>query len=134
MMETRQNGLSLLRALKETLQREKKALMANDSAAFENIVTEKQAFLNLLKEVLKLLKAKNRLNGEDILDNQDVCQILKLSKRSLQRLRSLGLLPYMQIGQKTFYLESDIMDYIQKQKDDKKTLPKKRDDEIREDD
>ena len=51
MMETRQNGLSLLLALKETLQREKQALMANDSAAFENIVTEKQAFLNLLKEV-----------------------------------------------------------------------------------
>ena len=50
MMETRQNGLSLLLALKETLQREKQALVANDSAAFENIVTEKQAFLNLLKE------------------------------------------------------------------------------------
>ena len=51
MMETRQDGLSLLMALKETLQRDKQALMANDSAAFENIVTEKQAFLNLLKEV-----------------------------------------------------------------------------------
>jgi len=50
MMETRQDGLSLLMALKETLQREKEALMANDSAAFENIVTEKQAFLNLLEE------------------------------------------------------------------------------------
>lgn len=50
MMETRQNGLSLLLALKETLQREKQALMANDSAAFENIVTEKQAFLKLLEE------------------------------------------------------------------------------------
>ena len=50
MMETRQDGLSLLMALKETLQREKEALMANDSAAFENIVTEKQAFLSHLEE------------------------------------------------------------------------------------
>ena len=89
--------------------------MELDDNKFDNSMEQ---ILNLLKEVLKLLKAKNRLNGEDILDNQDVCQILKLSKRSLQRLRSLGLLPYMQIGQKTFYLESDIMDYIQKQKDD----------------
>lgn len=97
--------------------------MELDDNKFDNSMEQ---ILNLLKEVLKLLKAKNRLNGEDILDNQDVCQILKLSKRSLQRLRSLGLLPYMQIGQKTFYLESDIMDYIQKQKDDKKTLPEKK--------
>jgi chromosome condensin MukBEF MukE localization factor len=93
-----------------------------------------EQILKLLRELLKLMKAKNRLNGENILDNQDVCQMLRLSKRSLQRLRSLGLLSYMQIGQKTFYLESDIMGYIQKQKDDKKTLPKKRDDEIREGD
>ncbi|MDB6353450.1 hypothetical protein PH235_07735 [Trichococcus sp. K1Tr] len=49
-METRQNGLSLLLALKETLQREKEALMANDSVAFNNIVTEKQVFLSHLEE------------------------------------------------------------------------------------
>ena len=49
-METRQNGLSLLLALKETLQREKEALMANDSVAFNNIVTEKQDFLSHLEE------------------------------------------------------------------------------------
>lgn len=50
MMETRQNGLSLLLTLKETLQREKEALMANDSVAFDNIVTEKQTFLSHLEE------------------------------------------------------------------------------------
>lgn len=75
-----------------------------------------------LDEILRLLKAKNRLNGETIYDNQDLCVMLKLSKRSLQRLRSLGILPYLQIGQKTFYLESDVMKYIQNQIDSKKTL------------
>ncbi|MPM30942.1 hypothetical protein SDC9_77495 [bioreactor metagenome] len=50
MMETRQSGLSLLLALKETLKREKQALMANDSIAFENIVTAKQDFLSRLEE------------------------------------------------------------------------------------
>jgi hypothetical protein len=78
--------------------------------------------LKLLNELLKLMKAKNRLNGETIYDNQDLCVMLKLSKRSLQRLRSLGILPYLQIGQKTFYLESDIMNYIQTQIDNKRTL------------
>lgn len=50
MMETGQSGLSLLMALKETLKREKEALMANDSMGFEAIVTEKQAFLLQLEE------------------------------------------------------------------------------------
>lgn len=76
----------------------------------------------LLDEILRLLKAKNRINGEHLYDNQDLCMMLKLSKRSLQRLRSLGILPYLQIGQKTFYLESDVMKYIQDQIDNKKTL------------
>ncbi|NDW18733.1 DNA-binding protein [Dysgonomonas sp. 216] len=75
-----------------------------------------------LDEILRLIKAKNRLNGEHLYDNQDLCIMLKLSKRSLQRLRSFGILPYLQIGQKTFYLESDVMKYIQDQIDNKKTL------------
>lgn len=78
--------------------------------------------MDMLHELHKLMKAKNRLNGENIYDNQDLCVMLKLSKRSLQRLRSLGVLPYLQIGQKTFYLESDVMKYIQTQIDNKKTL------------
>lgn len=78
--------------------------------------------LDMLYELHKLMKAKNRLNGETIYDNQDLCVMLKLSKRSLQRLRSLGVLPYLQIGQKTFYLESDVMKYIQTQIENKRTL------------
>jgi len=50
MMEIRQNGLALLLALKETLQREKEALKANDSSAFEKIVAAKQEFLMQLEE------------------------------------------------------------------------------------
>lgn len=49
MMETRQDGLALLLALKETLQREKAALLSNDGVAFDSIVTEKQTFLSQLE-------------------------------------------------------------------------------------
>ncbi|KAA6340193.1 hypothetical protein EZS27_011937 [termite gut metagenome] len=65
-----------------------------------------------LDELQALMKAKNRLNGENLYDNQDLCFMLKLSKRSLQRYRSLGMLRYMQIGQKTFYTESDVGQFI----------------------
>lgn len=88
-----------------------------------------QLLIDKLDELRSLMKAKNRLNGENIYDNQDLCIMLKLSKRSLQRLRSTGVLPYLQIGQKTFYLESDVMKYIQQQIDNKKTLPERREDE-----
>jgi hypothetical protein len=71
-----------------------------------------QKTLERLDELRTLLKAKNRLNGETLYDNQDLCLMLHLSKRSLQRYRSLGMLKYMHIGQKTFYTASDVQQFI----------------------
>jgi len=67
-----------------------------------------------LDEILLLLKARNRLNGETILDTQDLCLLLNLSKRTLRRYRATGTLPYFQIGGKPFYYESDIEEFIRK--------------------
>lgn len=53
------------------------------------------------------------INDENLLDNQDLCLLLKVSKRTLQRFRSLGKLPYKRIGKKTYYLESDVHQFIQ---------------------
>ncbi|MDR0429353.1 MAG: helix-turn-helix domain-containing protein [Tannerellaceae bacterium] len=65
-----------------------------------------------LDEILSCVKARNILNGERLYDNQDLCLMLKLSKRSLQRYRSLGELKYIQVGQKTLYYESDVKQFI----------------------
>jgi|GEM_PF-859521 hypothetical protein len=45
---------------------------------------------------------------EDWLDNQDVMQILHISPRTLQTLRSNGILPFSRIGNKIYYRRSDI--------------------------
>lgn len=45
---------------------------------------------------------------EDWLDNQDVMQILHISPRTLQTLRSNGILPFSRIGNKLYYRRSDI--------------------------
>ena len=45
---------------------------------------------------------------EDWLDNQDVMQILHISPRTLQTLRSNGILPFSRIGSKLYYRRSDI--------------------------
>ena len=44
----------------------------------------------------------------DWLDNQDVCQILNISPRTLQTLRQNGTLAYSQIEHKVYYKPEDV--------------------------
>jgi hypothetical protein len=60
-------------------------------------------------------KERQTFNGELLLDNQDLCIMLNVSKRSLQRYRSLGWLPFRRIDQKTYYLQSEVEQFIKEQ-------------------
>jgi len=42
------------------------------------------------------------------LDNQDVCQMLNVSPRTLQTLRDNGTLAYSQINRKVYYKPEDV--------------------------
>jgi hypothetical protein len=52
-------------------------------------------------------------NGELLFDNQDLCLILRVSRRTLQRYRTSGVLPYKQTDQKIYYLESDVRKFVE---------------------
>ena len=52
-------------------------------------------------------------DGDMLLDNYDLCQLLNVSKRTLQRYRSSGELPFQMIYHKTFYKESDVMHFVE---------------------
>ncbi|REC47546.1 helix-turn-helix domain-containing protein [Chryseobacterium pennipullorum] len=54
----------------------------------------------------------NTIDGEQLLDNQDVLQMLKISARSLQRYRSEKKLPYYTISGKLYYKLSDVHELI----------------------
>lgn len=54
----------------------------------------------------------NAIDGDQLLDNQDVMQMLKISIRSLQRYRSSGKLPYYTISGKIYYKLSDVQSFI----------------------
>ncbi|NDV83996.1 helix-turn-helix domain-containing protein [Bacteroides sp. 51] len=75
------------------------------------------------KTLDKMSKRRNMLDGELLLDNQDLCQLLHVSKRTLQRYRSTGELPFQTVYKKTYYKESDVHKFIRenfnKGKDDK---------------
>ncbi|PWW20609.1 helix-turn-helix domain-containing protein [Chryseobacterium sp. AG844] len=63
----------------------------------------------------KLSRKQNDLNsidGEQLLDNQDVLQLLKISSRTLQRYRSDKKLPYYTISGKLYYKLSDVHQLI----------------------
>ncbi|MCX2679627.1 helix-turn-helix domain-containing protein [Galbibacter sp. EGI 63066] len=54
----------------------------------------------------------NSIDGEELLDNQDLLQMLKISNRSLQRYRSSGKLSYYTISGKLYYKLSDVHQFI----------------------
>lgn len=60
----------------------------------------------------EIKKNKNAIDGEELLDNQDLLQMLKISSRSLQRYRSEGKLLYYTISGKLYYKLSDVHQFI----------------------
>ena len=52
--------------------------------------------------------------GIRLFDNQDLCLLLQISKRTLQRYRSEGALAYKTLGKKTYYSETDVLDFLSK--------------------
>ncbi len=68
---------------------------------------------NILTDEVATQKNKQiNFEGEELLDNQDVLQLLKISSRSLQRYRSSGKLIYYSISGKIYYKMSDIHQFI----------------------
>lgn len=64
------------------------------------------------KAIISLKEKRKYLDGEQLMDNQDLCEFLHVSKRTLQRYRSSGLLKYKTIQHKTYYKESAVQDFI----------------------
>ena len=60
------------------------------------------------KKIDRLLNSQNCLDGEKLLDNQDLCFMLKVSVKTLQRYRKKGILPYLLLDGKYYYRASDI--------------------------
>ncbi|MDE5437560.1 helix-turn-helix domain-containing protein [Elizabethkingia meningoseptica] len=68
---------------------------------------------NILSDhISDLQKKRSTIDGEELLDNQDLLQMLKISNRSLQRYRSIGKLPYYTISGKLYYKLSDVHQFI----------------------
>ena len=60
-----------------------------------------------------LCRRQEDLGLKKWLDNQDVCDVLSISKRTLQTYREKGLLPFSRIRHKIFYKPDDVEKLLQ---------------------
>lgn len=83
---------------------------------FENWMQKVMERLDRQDEMLLSMqpsgKAPNPMEGIRLFDNQDLCMLLQISKRTLQRYRSEGALAYKTLGRKTYYSETDVLDFL----------------------
>jgi hypothetical protein len=68
----------------------------------------------LERKIDRLTTRQNCMNGDELLDTQDLCLFLKTSKRTLARHRKNGLLPFHNLEGKVYYKLSDIHEFIRK--------------------
>lgn len=80
-----------------------------DAETFEVMLSKFESFAGRMESLC-------RLHGDrDIkewLDNQEVCCLLNISKRTLQTLRDNGTLAYTQISHKTYYKPEDVQKIV----------------------
>ncbi|MBA7489354.1 MAG: helix-turn-helix domain-containing protein [Prevotella sp.] len=91
--------------------------------AENEIITQKgpqmQLFTQLMEGILKKLEhycatARPMLSGEVYLTGEEVCQLLRLSTRTLQEYRDNGTIAYYKIGGKILYRQSDIQTMLER--------------------
>ncbi|HZX74072.1 MAG TPA: helix-turn-helix domain-containing protein [Cyclobacteriaceae bacterium] len=85
----------------------------------EVITIESQAYKELLAQLQQIKSQLDSLKKmaplEDTwLDNNEVVQLLKVSKRTLQTYRDDGKLSFSQVGSKIYYRSSDIDNFLKR--------------------
>ena len=76
-----------------------------ERSTYEELLTSFISFVTKMKEMAS--RGNDKGLGE-WLDNQDVCQMLNISPRTLQTLRDNGTLAYSQINRKVYYKPEDV--------------------------
>ena len=80
-----------------------------------------QKLLDKLEEVGKDVKSLQTnpevMPNDKLLDNQDLCLLLKVSAKTLQRYRKKGILPYLTLDGRCYYRESDVHQLIRERTD-----------------
>ena len=82
-----------------------------ESSAFAQIMAKLKSLEDKFIELKD--KAENPLKDR-WLDNQEMMQILKISRRTLQTYRDEKVIPFSQVGSKIYYKAADVEKFLKK--------------------
>ena len=69
---------------------------------------------DFIDEIDERIKKAHRPADELILDDTELCSLLHMSKRTSASIRHQKLLPYHKVGGKIYYLYSDVLIFLKK--------------------
>ena len=73
-----------------------------------------KAIVGMLDAINNRLTAKEKEPKEIWLDNQEMMQMLKISKRTSQHYRDSGMISFSQVGNKIYYKLSDVEELLKR--------------------
>ena len=85
-------------------------ILDNKSPQIGSIFTALDELSATIKQALQ--NRTPHLNGEKYLTNREVCQLLRISSRTLQNWRDTGKIPFIRLKGKILYREADISGLI----------------------
>jgi hypothetical protein len=81
-------------------------VIAIQKSALDRMKNELKALLELAESATR--KYNSIFKEEQWLDNQEVCLMMNITKRTLQTYKDNGLLPYSRLNRKNYYKLSDV--------------------------
>lgn len=81
---------------------------------FKSIIERLSKIQNTLDS---MTRQRDCFDGDTLLDNHDLCQMMNVTKRTLARYRQKKLIRYYKIDRKVFYRASEIREFMKAEKD-----------------
>ena len=91
-------------------------ILDNKSPLICSFLTALDKLSNTIQETLQ--NRSPHLNGEKYLTNKEVCQLLRVSSRTLQNWRDTGEIQFVRIKGKILYRKSEIVRLLEDRKSD----------------
>ena len=85
--------------------------MSIDRESFEKWMNNIIQRLDKIEKMLnRTANIKSCLNGDELIDNQDMRLLLDVTTRTLQRYRDLNMIPFYKIDGRIYYKKSEVME------------------------
>ena len=98
----------------------------------EVVTIEKATFEEIQNGVIEAISmaesllSKFKPNHPKWLDNENVCMMLNISKRTLQNYKDQGILPYSYVSRKSYFKLSDVENLLKNKTKDNNGIDNKR--------